>query len=290
MSKYITVINGRFLDEKDASVSILDHGFLFGDSVYEVVRTVKGRLFGAARHLQRLHASAEGLGLRLPLMDNQFLDLLREMHKRKPDSESYLRVIVTRGVGELDLHPASCNSPNVIGIAKPLPQWPAEAYARGAKIILADVRRNPKNATDPAIKSGNYLNNVLAIVEARAQNAAEAVMLNLQGHVTECTTSNVFMVSGGALHTPDLGEGLLSGITRGYVLELARKLKLKCVERAITADELRAADEVFITSTTRDIMPVALIGDHRIKQSPGPVTLRLMETFKTVLEDPANLC
>jgi branched-chain amino acid aminotransferase len=289
MSKYITVINGRFLEEKDANVSVLDHGFLFGDSIYEVVRTVKGKLFGAERHLQRLHASAEGLGLRLPLMDSQFLDLMREMHKRKPESESYLRVIVTRGVGELDLHPASCNAPTVIGIAKPLPQWPAEAYSKGAKVIIADLRRNPKNATNPAIKSGNYLNNVLAVVEARAQNAIEAIMLNVQGNVSECTTSNVFIVSKGELHTPDLGEGLLSGITRGYVLELARKLKIKCAERAITREELLAADEVFITSTTRDIMPVALIGDAKVRQSPGPVTLRLMEGMKQVHADAANL-
>ncbi|CAG0982236.1 branched-chain amino acid aminotransferase [Planctomycetaceae bacterium] len=289
MSKYITVINGRFLDEKDANVSILDHGFLFGDSIYEVVRTVKGRLFGADRHLQRLHASAEGLGLRLPLMDNQFLDLMREMHKRKPETESYLRIMVTRGVGELDLHPASCNAPTVIGIAKPLPQWPAEAYSKGAKVIIADLRRNPKNATNPAIKSGNYLNNVLAIVEARAQNAIEAIMLNVQGNVSECTTSNVFIATKGELHTPDLGEGLLSGITRGYVLELARKLKIKCSECAISREELLAADEVFITSTTRDIMPVAVIGDSKVKHSPGPVTLRLMEGMKQVHADAANL-
>jgi branched-chain amino acid aminotransferase len=289
MSKYITVINGRFLDEKDASISVLDHGFLFGDSIYEVVRTVKGKLFGADRHLQRLHASAEGLGLRLPLMDSQFLDLMREMHQRKPDSESYLRVIVTRGVGELDLHPASCNAPTVIGIAKPLPQWPAEAYAKGCKVIVADLRRNPKNATNPAIKSGNYLNNVLAIVEARAQNAVEAIMLNVQGNVSECTTSNVFLVRNGELHTPDLGEGLLSGITRGYVLELARRLNIKCAERAITREELLGADEVFITSTTRDIMPVALIGDAWVNHSPGPVTMRLMEGMKQVLADAANL-
>ncbi len=289
MSKYITVINGRFLDEKDATVSVLDHGFLFGDSIYEVVRTVSGKLFGAERHLRRLHASAEGLGLRLPLMDNQFLDLMREMHKRKPDTESYLRIMVTRGVGELDLHPASCIAPTVIGIAKPLPQWPAEAYSKGAKVIIADVRRNPKNATDPAIKSGNYLNNVLAIVEARAHNAIEAVMLNVQGNVSECTTSNVFLVSKGELHTPDLGEGLLSGITRGYVLELAKKLSIKCAERAIAPKELLAAEEVFITSTTRDIMPVALIGDAKVKHSPGPVTKRLMEGMKQVLADPANL-
>ncbi|CAG1772579.1 branched-chain amino acid aminotransferase [uncultured bacterium] len=289
MSKYITVINGRFLDEKDATVSVLDHGFLFGDSIYEVVRTVKGKLFGADRHLKRLHASAEGLGLRLPLMDSQFLDLMREMHKRKPDTESYLRIMITRGVGELDLHPASCPSPTVIGIAKPLPQWPAEAYTKGAKVIIADLRRNPKNATDPAIKSGNYLNNVLAIVEARAHNAIEAIMLNVQGNVSECTTSNVFMVSKGELYTPDLGEGLLSGITRGYVLELARKLKIKCSECAISREELLSADEVFITSTTRDIRPVATIGDAKVKQSPGPVTLHLMEGMKQVHADAANL-
>lgn len=289
MSKYVTVINGRFVDEKDAQVSVLDHGFLFGDSIYEVVRTVQGKLFGARQHLRRLHASADALGLKLPLMDEQFIDLMREMHRRKPGSESYLRVIVTRGVGELDLHPASCTSPTVIGIAKPLPQWPAESYSRGAKVILAGVRRNPKNATDPAIKSGNYLNNVLAIVEARAAGAVEAVMLNVQGHVTECTTSNVFMVRGGELHTPDLGEGLLAGVTRSFVLELARKLALRCHERAITAQELLAADEVFITSSTRDIMPVAAIGDSPLRQSPGPLTQRLMQAFKNVLLDPSNL-
>jgi branched-chain amino acid aminotransferase len=289
MSKYVTVINGRFLDEKDANISVLDHGFLFGDSIYEVVRTVKGKLFGAARHLQRLHASAEGLGLRLPLMDNQFLDLMREMHKRKPDTESYLRIMVTRGVGELDLHPATCTAPTVVGIAKPLPQWPAEAYAKGAKVIFAGLRRNPKNATDPAIKSGNYINNMLAVVEARAHDAIESIMLNVQGHVSECTTSNVFIVSKGEVHTPDLGEGLLAGITRSYVLELARKLKLKTAERIITPEELLIADEVFITSTTRDIMPVALVGDKKIKHSPGPVTKRLMEGMKQVHADPANL-
>ena len=289
MAKYVTVINGDFIDESEAKVSIFDHGFLFGDSIYEVVRTVQGKLFGAHQHLKRLHASAKGIGLKLPLNDDQAISLLREMHKRKPGSESYLRIIITRGVGELDLHPASCPKPNIIGIAKPLPQWPADAYSEGARVILADVRRNPKTATDPAIKSGNYLNNVLAIVEARAAGAAEAIMLNVEGHVTEATTSNVFMVQGNQLHTPDLGEGLLAGVTRGFLLELARKLRIKTVERAISAEELLAADEVFITSSTRDIMPVASIGEHRVKQSPGTLTRRLMKAFEEVLHDPVNL-
>jgi branched-chain amino acid aminotransferase len=289
MGQYITVVNGRFVDQEQAQVSVLDHGFLFGDSIYEVVRTVGGKLFGARQHLARLHASAQGLNLELPLSDDQLLELLREMHFRKAGSESYLRVIITRGAGELDLHPASCKSPNVIGIAKPLTQWPREAYEKGAKVILAGVRRNPKCATDPAIKSGNYLNNVLAIVEARAQNAMEAIMLNVQGNVTEATTSNVFLVKRGELHTPDLGQGLLSGVTRGFVLRLAKKLRIKCRERTIKPRELFSADEVFITSTTRDIMPVARVGSRRVKKSPGPVTQALMAAFEGVLHDPANL-
>ncbi len=288
MGRYIFALDGKIVPQKNALVSVLDHGFLFGDSIYEVVRTVNGRLFAARRHLRRLHASARGIALKLPWPDARMLDLMRRMH-RALGQEAYLRLIVTRGEGELDLHPASCKRPRVIGIAKPLPQWPHKAYTHGAKVVLARVRRNPKQATDPAIKSGNYLNNVLAIMEARRAGAVEAVMLGVNGHVTEATTSNIFIVKDGVLATPALGEGLLEGVTRGFVLELARRLKIPCEERAVTETEFLGADEAFLSSTTRDIMPIGRIGDIRVAQAPGPLTRRMMEAFPEVLHSPRNL-
>ncbi|MCC6573051.1 MAG: aminotransferase class IV [Planctomycetes bacterium] len=289
MSDYVFALDGTIVDREQAVVPVLDHGFLFGDSIYEVVRTVGGKLFGVAPHLKRLHHSAKALALTLPWSDAQFIDLMRRIHNARGGGESSIRIIVTRGEGELDLHPGSCKAARVIGIAKAIPNWPAEAYTKGCKVVLAHVRRNPKEATDPAIKSGNYLNNVLAIMEAKRANALEAIMLGVTGHVTEATTSNVFMVKRGVLITPDLGEGLLEGVTRGYILKLARKLKIKVQERAVLGKELLAADEVFLSSTTRDIMPIGLIGKKRVKAAPGPVTARMMEAFKGVLTDPANV-
>ncbi|MBX3459284.1 MAG: aminotransferase class IV [Planctomycetes bacterium] len=288
MSDYVISINGEFIPPDKASISVLDHGFLFGDSVYEVVRTVHGKLFAADRHLRRLHASAAALAMPLQRADDWFLEHLKEMHKRASWEESYLRVIVTRGVGELDLHPASCASQTVVGIAKPLPQWPHDSYAHGCKVVLANVRRNPKQATDPAIKSGNYLNNVLAIMEARNEGATEAIMMNVQGFLTECTTSNVFLVKGGVVRTPALRQGLLEGVTRGFILEVCARLGLACEEADLRDEDLHNADEVFITSTTRDVMPVGTVGERKLPFVPGPVTLKIANAYHEMLEDPAN--
>lgn len=289
MKDYIVSIDGKFTPAKGARISVLDHGFLFGDSVYEVVRTVDGKLFAAGRHLKRLHASGAGIQLKLPHEDKWYLKHMRDMHARKPETESYLRVIVTRGVGLLDLHPESCPTPTVVGIAKPLPHWDDELYAHGCKIVLADVRRNLKQATDPAVKSGNYLNNVMALIEARREKAAEALMMNAGGFLTECTTSNIFLVKRGLVKTPGLDQGLLEGVTRGFILEVCRRLKLPLEEAALTPDDLNTADEVFITSTTRDVMPVGLIGGHKVKGTPGSLTLKIANAYHEVLHDPANL-
>jgi branched-chain amino acid aminotransferase len=288
MTQYVVTINGEFKDPATASIPVLDHGFLFGDSIYEVVRTVGGRLFAVDRHLRRLHASADALGMTLQHDDAWFVRHFQQMQERADWGESYLRVVVTRGIGELELHPGSCATQNVVGIGKPLPAWPQESYTRGCKVILANVRRNPKQATDPAVKSGNYLNNVMAIMEAREQGAVEAIMMNVDGYLTECTTSNVFVVKDGKARTPALKQGLLQGITRGFVFELCARLGLPCEEADLREADLLGADEVFLTSTTRDVMPVALIGEHAVP-APGPVTTRLMEAFHDVLHDPANL-
>ncbi|MCA8911088.1 MAG: aminotransferase class IV [Planctomycetes bacterium] len=285
---YTISIDGKFVSEPDAKVSVLDHGFLFGDSIYEVVRTVDGKLFAADRHLARLHGSAEKLNMQLQRDDQWLLQHWRDMHAKRGGVESYLRIIITRGVGPLSLDFTDCEKQTVIGIAKPLNKWPDHDYAHGCKIVLAQVRRNPKQSTDPAVKSGNYLNNVLALQEARAQGATEAVMMNVQGHVTEATTSNVFMIKDGVVKTPALKEGLLEGVTRGFILQVCQKLEIPCEEAVFTGDELLGADEVFITGTTRDVMPVGFIGDHKIKLTPGSLTIKIANAYHEMLHDPNN--
>jgi branched-chain amino acid aminotransferase len=288
MSDYVISINGKFVGPRSAKISVLDHGFLFGDSIYEVVRTVNGKLFAADRHLKRLHGSAGALDMPLQRDDGWIVQHLRDMHAQRGSGESYLRMIITRGEGPLTLDYTGCETQNYIGIAKPLNIWPDEDYAHGCKVVLADVRRNPKQATDPAIKSGNYLNNVLAYKEAREAAASEAIMLNVQGHVTEATTSNVFIVKNGVVKTPAMKEGLLEGVTRGFVLKVCQHLGLRCEETAITGDELLGADEVFLTGTTRDVMPVGMIGKHKIKLTPGSLTLKIANAYHEVLHDPRN--
>lgn len=288
MSDYVININGEFVDEGDAKISVLDHGFLFGDSIYEVVRTVGGKLFAVDRHLKRLHNSANSLAMPLQQPDEHYHELWRRLHEQRGGGESYLRIIVTRGVGPLSLDFTRCEKQNVIGIAKPLNKWPDEDYAHGCKIVLAQVRRNPKQSTDPAVKSGNYLNNVLALKEAREQGATEAVMMNVQDHVTEATTSNIFMVKDGVVKTPALKEGLLEGVTRGFILEVCRKLDIPCEETVFTGEELLSADEVFLTGTTRDVMPVGRIGEHKVRLTPGSLTLKIANAYHDVLHDPEN--
>jgi branched-chain amino acid aminotransferase len=288
MKDYVVSINGQIAAPDAANISVLDHGFLFGDSIYEVVRTVNGKLFAADRHLKRLHGSAAALEMPLQRDDEWLKDAWRALHKAREGGESYLRMIVTRGEGALDLHPATCASQNYIGIAKALNKWPDDAYAHGCKVILAQVQRNSKRSTDPAIKSGNYLNNVLAIMEARKHDATEAIMLNASGHLTECTTSNVFIVKNGVVKTPALEEGLLEGVTRGFILRVCADLHQPVEETQLTEEDLFTADEVFITSTTRDVMPVHFIGTHRVKRTPGTHTIRIANAYHDVLMDPAN--
>jgi len=264
----------------EASIPILDHGFLFGDSVYEVVRTWKGRLLYFAEHMQRLHGSAKGIRLPVPHADDKYRAEMQRMVNLVGSQEGYVRLIITRGVGELELATQSCTAQRSIMIAKPLKAWDAFLYERGCKLALVGVVRNSRRSTNPAYKTGNYLNNVLALDEAKAVGASEALMLNSQGKVTECTTSNVFIVRDGVVITPPLDVGILSGITRAQVLLACHDLGLRCNEQAFGEQELRDADEMFITSTTRDVMPVTLLDDHPVANGKvGPVTKQLMAAY-----------
>lgn len=274
-------INFTTVDAATASVPVLDHGFLFGDSIYEVVRTWRGCLIFVAEHMTRLRASARGIGLPVPHDDATYQAEMERMHAALGAPESYLRLIITRGVGDLELATHSCLQQNVIFIAKPLKVWDTALYRDGAKLALVGVVRNSRRSMNPAFKTGNYLNNVLAIEEARRSKATEALMLNARGEVTECTTSNVFAVRSGEVITPPLDAGILSGITRAQVLTICREQGIPHAERSLAPQALLSADECFITSTTRDVMPITQINDARIGNgSVGPVSKLLMEAYR----------
>lgn len=269
-------INGQILPPEKAAIPVLDHGFLFGDSIYEVVRTANGRLFTAPEHLERLRQSAAAIRLALPLSDEQFIEEMMRTHAASGNAESYIRIIITRGVGEIELLPRSCRQPNWLLIVKPLAFWPETCYTQGVQVSLVRIHRNPDSALSPRIKSGNYLNNVLALIQAADAGAAEGVMLNPEGWVTEATTSNIWIVRGGVALTPALECGLLRGITRTLLLDLARAHGIPVREMRLRAAELLEADEVFLSGTLRCVMPVrqidgTVIGGGR----PGPLTLRL---------------
>jgi branched-chain amino acid aminotransferase len=274
-------VNGRITPLDEAQVPVLDNGFLFGDSVYEVLRTYGGRPFESGRHFRRMRASAQRLGIPLPVSDDELLDRIRALLARGGDVESYVRIVVSRGVGDSSYESPAIVGPTVVMIQKELPRPPERHYTEGIRVCVVDTRRNHPRSLDPAIKSSNLLNNILALREARARGAEEPVLTNLEGCVAEGASTNVFAARDGALATPPLSTGILGGITREVVLELAASLEIPAREASLVPDDLRGADEVFLSSTTREVMPVRQVDDTVIGGgSPGPLTRRLMEAFR----------
>lgn len=281
----IVNLDGALVAPEQAVISVFDRGFLYGDSVYEVVRTYGGVAFELDAHLQRLENSAELIGLALPWPRERIAGETRRTIEASGNAEAYARVIVTRGAGEIGLDPGLARDGRVIIIAKELVVPPPETYESGVRVALVGVRRNLREAIDPAAKTGNYLNNVLAMRQARECEAFEALMLDRDGRVTEATTANVFVVHGGELSTPPLAVGILEGVTRRVVLELARGLGILAREAELWPAQLLAADEVFITGTTRELVPVVAVCEggieHRIGAGrPGPITQRLLAEFR----------
>ncbi len=281
MAKDSTVVSIDFkpVESGNAVVTVFDRGFLFGDSVYEVVRTYGRKPFAFERHYRRLRRSAESLGFALPFDKPQLRTHFNEMIGRLDRESSSLRVIVTRGAGELSLYPLKKPRPLTVVIAQALPNWPETYYRQGISLRVVDIRRNSRGALDPMIKSGNYLNNVLASMSAREAGAVDAVMLNAEGYVTESSTANIFMVMDGMLVTPPIEAGILDGVTRHVVLELAREHDIRCECRCFDARELERASECFLTSTTREVMPVCRLDDVAIP-APGPITTRVGELLR----------
>ncbi|MCC7417181.1 MAG: aminotransferase class IV [Acidobacteria bacterium] len=292
MAAFVNV-NGSIFDGKDAVVPVFDHGFLYGEGVYETLRTYQGQPFLFERHMQRLRASAGMIALAVPPDDAHLRRQIAETMtaaglRGGSGGEAYIRILVTRGVGELTYDPAACPAPTIVIIVKPHVDPPAAVFAAGVTVALVDVVRNHPQALSPLIKSNNLLNNALAMQRAFARGAYEGIMRNYRGELVECTQSNLFVVSEGAALTPPIDAGLLPGITRGFLFEVGADAGIPVREQVLRDADLFGADECFLTSTTREIVPIVQVDDRRIGAgTPGPVTTRLLEGFRRKVREMA---
>ena len=278
---FFASVDGEITPADRARVSVLDNGFTFGDAVYETLRTYGGRPFHLDRHLERLRRSAARLAIALPATNDSLTRDLDALLERAANSDSYIRIIVSRGVGDISYRFDRVKGPTVVMAVKPYEPLPERYYTEGIAVILSAVRRNHPRALDPAIKSCNLINNILAVQEAQAKGAVEPILLNEIGEVAEGASANVFMVKDGVLLTPPLDAGILPGVTREVVLDLARELEVAIREEPVAVKDLLAADEVFITSTLKEVVPVATIDGRPVGGGrPGKVTLRLLEAFR----------
>jgi branched-chain amino acid aminotransferase len=278
---FFASVNGIVTPAEEARVSVLDNGFTFGDSVYETLRTYAGRPFEWGRHLRRLRASAGRLGFEIPLSNGDLLARLDAVLTPAANPESYIRIIVSRGLGDISYHFDTVKGPTVVIAVKPCVSYPEWHYTQGIPVSLVSVRRNHPQALDPAIKSSNLLNNVLALREAQARGAEEALLLNQGGEIAEGASTNVFVVRDGALITPVLEAGILAGITREVVLEIARGLAVPARQAMLRPEDLMDADEAFLTSTTREVVPIRTVDGRPVGPGqPGPVTTRILEAFR----------
>jgi branched-chain amino acid aminotransferase len=276
-------VDGKYYDEWNAKVSVFDHGLLYGDGVFEGIRIYNGRVFKLKEHIDRLFYSAKAILLEMPMTHAQLMKATVETCKRNKLREGYIRLVVTRGVGTLGLNPRNCKNGSVIIIAGKIQVYPAELYAKGMDIVTVPTVRNLHGAVNPAIKSLNYLNNILAKIEANNAGVEEAVMLNAEGFVAECTADNLFIIKNGVLSTPPLSAGALYGITRGTVMDIAVQLGIKVSEPNLTRYDLFNADECFLTGTGAEIMPVVKIDGRVIGNGkPGSLTRKLVENYRSL--------
>ena len=273
-------IDGKYCSQRDAKVSVFDHGLLYGDGVFEGIRAYHGRVFKLKEHIDRLFCSAKAILLNIPMSHAALMKATVETCRKNKLRDGYIRLVVTRGVGTLGLNPRTCKNPSVIIIADKIQLYPPEYYQRGLDIVTVPTTRNLHSALNPAIKSLNYLNNILAKIEANNAGVEEAVMLNAEGFVAECTGDNLFIVKNRALFTPPLSAGALYGITRQTVIELAEEAGLKVSEPNLTRYDLFNADECFLTGTGAELIPVVKIDGRVIGTGkPGPITRKLVDVY-----------
>src|SRR3954467_3988014 len=278
-------IDGKFYDEKNARISVFDHGLLYGDGIFEGIRAYNGRVFKLKEHIDRLFYSAKAILLTIPLSHDGISQAVIDTCRRNKIRDGYIRLVVTRGGGGLGLNPNRCKRPSIIVIADKIQLYPVESYEGGLDIVTVPTVRNLHSALNPAIKSLNYLNNIMAKIEANNSGCEEAIMLNAEGYVSECTGDNIFIVKGNQLFTPPLSAGALYGITRGVVMDLARQAGLQVSEPNLTRYDLFNADECFLTGTGAEVVPVVKI-DGRVIGSgiPGPRTRDLVKKYHELVQ------
>jgi branched-chain amino acid aminotransferase len=284
MSRQI-YISGKFFPQEDAKISVFDHGLLYGDGVFEGLRAYNGKVFRLDEHITRLYESAKAIWLTIPISPEQMADAVNESVRINQIKDGYIRLVVTRGAGTLGLDPNRCSNPQVIIIADAISLYPKELYEKGLEIVTVSVQRMHPAALNPRIKSLNYLNNVLAKIEGLQAGCIEALMLNHKGEVAECTGDNIFLVRRGSLWTPPLEAGILEGVTRDAVIEIARAAGIEVHEAPLTKHDVYVADECFLTGTAAELIPVVKVDSRTIGTGkPGPMFRDLEKRFKKLTQ------
>lgn len=278
-------INGKLVDKADAKVSVYDHGFLYGDGVFEGMRVYSGKVFRLREHIDRLYDSARSILMEIPLTPDAMVKAVEQTVKANGKPDAYIRLVISRGPGSLGLDPRKCE-PQVIIIVDDIQLYPHELYDNGLEIITASTIRNHPNALNPRIKSLNYLNNIVAKIEAIRAGCLEAIMLNTKGEIAECTGDNIFVIKRGVLKTPPTDAGILEGVTRNAVLELARAADIPTQETALTRHDVYTADEVFLTGSAAEVIAVVKVDGRVIGNGkPGSMTRQLRERFQKLVRE-----
>ena len=273
-------VDGKLYDKNDAKVSVFDHGFLYGDGVFEGIRAYDGNVFRLKDHIDRLYTSAKTIALEIPLSREEMTQAVLDTVAANEQRDAYIRLVVSRGPGDLGIDPGNCSKPTVVIICAEIKLYPKALYESGAAIVTSSVRRIPIQCLDPRIKSLNYLNNIMAKIEGLQAGCVEALMLNAKGEVAECTGDNIFLVKKGRLMTPPLDAGILEGITRNAVMELATAAGIEVAEMALTKHDVYVADEIFLTGSAAEVIPVVKVDSRVIGDGkPGPVTRDLTARF-----------
>lgn len=274
-------IDGKFFPTSKANIPVYDHGFLYGDGVFEGIRIYNNNIFMLDEHINRLYDSAKAIRLKVPLSKAEIKDAVKQTHRVNGLKNGYVRLIITRGVGDLGIDPGTCPKPSIVIIVNKIALYPRELYRKGMEIITASTQRTPVSALNPQIKSMNYLNNILAKIEAINAGANEALMLNSSGNVVECSGDNIFMYRNDTLITPPTSIGALDGITRGIVMKLAEQEGLKVKELIFSKYEVYTSDECFLTGTAAELIPVVKVDGREIGNGkPGKITALLINKFK----------
>ncbi|TMJ11951.1 MAG: branched-chain-amino-acid transaminase [Bacillati bacterium ANGP1] len=280
----VAYVNGAFVPKEEAKISVYDHGYLYGDGIFEGIRAYNGRIFRLDRHLDRLYDSARYLMLEIPLSKPEMSAAIVETVRRCGLRDAYIRPVISRGVGDLGLDPRKCKVPTVVIIVDTIQLYPKEAYERGLRAVTAAVRKVRPDAVSVQAKTLNYLNSILARLEANRAGVEEALMLQGDGYVCECSADNIFLVRGGEVWTPPAHLGILQGVTREAVMELARRQGLPMLERVFTLYDVYTADECFLTGTGAEVGPVVEVDSRRIAAgTPGPITQRLIAAFRDLV-------